>query len=257
MKGIYIGGWALLTAQLCAYAQVMDSQYLVYLNSDDPFVIQQAKTIAPDAFTGSLDSGRRVLQLGRYTNLNLAQKRSDELRALGLPVEIARVTGRAPMATSPLPAPDGFNPPPTTVVSTIPGQPVPNPEPLPLPNVPGSMEPMPAPPPGAIEITRPSGNGNVNNVNVAAPPPLPLPSTPSSVGQELQAFAQRNRYFVIIPTISEDVLARVKQIVPTARLAASERGAYIEIKGYPDRGSAEELNRDIRSRGFDSRVIFF
>ncbi|MCS6959252.1 MAG: hypothetical protein RMK91_04305 [Pseudanabaenaceae cyanobacterium SKYGB_i_bin29] len=249
MKGIYIGSWAILAVQLCAYAQVMDSQYLVYLNSDDPFVIQQAKTIAPDAFTGSLDSGRRVLQLGRYTNLNLAQKRSDELRALGLPVEIARVTGRLP--SSALPGPNGFNPAPTTVVSTVPGQPASNPEPVLLPNVPSTVEPTP--PPGAIEITRPAPNGN----NIVTPPPSPLPTTTSTVGQELQAFAQRNRYFVIIPTVSEDILARVKQIVPTAKLSASERGAYIEIKGYPDRGSAEELNRDMRNRGFDSRVIFF
>ncbi len=251
MKGIY-GGLALLLP-LCAYAQLEQSQYLVYLVSDDPFVVQQAKTIAPDAFTGSLDSGRRVLQLGRYTNLNLAQKRSDELKALGLPVDIARVTSRVVPAQndSGIPSPSGFNPPPSTVVSTIPIQPAPTSESTTLPGVPGSSDTT------SIEISRPTNT---------LPPTTPNPPsgansvgspTLSSVGQELQAFAQRNRYFVIIPTTSEELLAKVREIAPTAKFAAIERGAFIEIKGYPDRGGAESLNREFRNRGFDSRVIFF
>lgn len=240
MKGIY-GGLALLLP-LYAYAQMEQSQYLVYLVSDDPFVVQQAKTIAPDAFTGSLDSGRRVLQLGRYTNLNLAQKRSDELKALGLPVDIAKVSNRTVTTQndSGIPAPSGFNPPPATVVSTIPIEPAPTNDPTLLPGVPGSPEPP------SIEISRPA--------NTLLPPPQNSIATP---GQELQAFAQRNRYFVIIPTTSEAVLAKVREIAPSAKFAAIERGAFIEIKGYPDRGGAESLNREFRSRGFDSRVIFF
>ncbi len=249
MQGFYttIGSLAIGAVCLCVYAQAEDSQYLVYLASDDPFVIQQVKTIAPDAFTGTLDSGRKVLQLGRYTNLNLAQKRSDELKALGLPIEIAKVSNKAPIAAqndSGIPAPSGFNPPPSTVVSTIPIQTVPSNDPMPLPGVPGNWEPAPA-----------------NTIDIQRAPTSTLPSpnltTNTNAGSELQAFAQRNRYFVIIPTISPEVLAQVRQITPTAKLSATERGAFIEIQGYPDRGSAENLNRDFRNRGFDSRVIFF
>ncbi len=244
MRGIYttIGALAVILP-LHVYAQFEDSQYLVYLVSDDPLVIQQAKTIAPDAFTGTLDSGRRVLQLGRYNNLNLAQKRSDELKALGLPVDIVRVSSRSlPMqSNNDIPAPGNFNPPPSTVVSTIPIQPA---TPT-LPGVPGDTT--------AIEITRPASPPveNLPQTNQTNPP-----SPPSSLAQEVQAFLQRNRYFVIIPTTSEEVLAKVREIAPTAKFAATERGAFIEIKGYPDRGSAESLNREFRNRGFDSRVIF-
>lgn len=249
MAGLYttIGSLAICTVSLCVYAQVEDSQYLVYLASEDPLVIQQAKTIAPDAFTGTLDSGRRVLQLGRYTNLNLAQKRSDELKALGLPIDIAKVSNKTPIVQddSGIPAPGSFNPPPSTVVSTIPIQPVPSStptaEPLPLPGVPGT------PPTFDIQRSR------------EPLPPATVDSPTPNLGNasDLQAFVQRNRYFVIIPTTSPEVLARVRQINPTAKFAATERGAFIEIQGYPDRGSAENLSRDFRNRGFDSRVIFF
>ena len=48
------------------------TQYLVYL----PNVVnlQQAKILAPDAFASRLDTGEQVVQLGRFNNLNLAQK---------------------------------------------------------------------------------------------------------------------------------------------------------------------------------------
>ena len=49
----------------------------------------------------------------------------------------------------------------------------------------------------------------------------------------------------------------MQAIAPNAQLRSSYRGTYIEVQGYPDRGSAETLSQTIRRQGFDSRVVFF
>jgi len=224
------------------------AQYLVYL----PNVanIKQAKILAPDAFVSRLDTGEQVIQLGRFNNLNLAQRRVAQFSRAGLVPQIKTVQSK--FATFP---------PVSTTTQTIPSSaPIPvDSIPIPtsrtndaLPGVPGSE--FPNTQNNAIEIVR-------------SPQPIPQQSQPILTQSNPQPIPQvvsqgatntaQIRYFVIIPTGSASELQRVQTIAPTAQLRSSFRGTYIEVQGYPDRSSAETLNGTIRRQGFDSRVVFF
>lgn len=225
------------------------TQYLVYL----PNVanIKQAKILAPDAFASRLDTGEQVVQLGRFNNLNLAQRRAAQFSQAGLHPQIKTVQSKfstMPSASiNSIPTIPNNNPPSTSApipVESIPIQTTRTNEPL--PNVPGSEFPNS----NAIEIVR-------------SPQPLPPPNQsiqsqgiPAIPSQSVPAGTQL-RYFVIIPTGLVSELQRVQAIAPNAQLRSSYRGTYIEVQGYPDRGSAETLSQTIRRQGFDSRVVFF
>ncbi len=222
-------------------------QYLVYL----PNVanIQQAKVLAPDAFVSRLDTGEQVVQLGRFNNLNLAQRRVSQFSQAGLNPQIKTVQGK--FATFPS-APTSFIPPIPTNNPPVSSAPFPVESiPIqtswanqPLPNVPGSEFPNS----NAIEIVR-------------SPQPFPPQNQPVQALPQITAqnslSGTQLRYFVIIPTGLVSELQRVQAIAPTAQLKSSHRGTYIEVQGYPDRSSAETLNLTIRRQGFDSRVVFF
>ncbi|MCY7333112.1 MAG: hypothetical protein LH649_10750 [Pseudanabaena sp. CAN_BIN31] len=68
------------------------NQYLVYL----PNVanIRQAKILAPDAFLSRLNTGEQIVQLGRFNNLNLAQRRAAQFSQAGLNPQIQTVQNR-------------------------------------------------------------------------------------------------------------------------------------------------------------------
>jgi len=221
-------------------------QYLVYL----PNVanVKQAKVLASDAFVSRLDTGEQVVQLGRFNNLNLAQRRASQFSQAGLNPQIRTVQSKfttfpsAPVSSIP-PIPTNNNP---ISFAPIPVESIPiqTSRYEPLPNVPGSGFPNS----NAIEIVR---------------SPQPLPPQNQSV-QELPQITAQNppsgsqlRYFVIIPTGLVSELQRVQAIAPNAQLRSSYRGTYVEVQGYPDRSSAETLNLTIRRQGFDSRVVFF
>jgi hypothetical protein len=225
-----------------------ERQYMVYLK--DLNLLPQVKTIVPDAFISSLDSGTRVIQVGRYNNQSLAQRQVDQLRASGISPEIAPVSPRlaaTPSATSLL----TFEPTNISPIATD------------IPSPPGSQNPVGigadlVPLPGvpftprdkSIEINR----GLQSGINPAADLPAPLgvkdnlATSPTPV---------RNRYFVIVPSSLESVLQKARAIAPTARMAVSERGTYVEVQGFTDRGSADNLTKTVRSQGLDARVIYF
>ena len=219
------------------------TQYLVYLPSASN--LQRAKAIAPDAFLSRLDTGEQVVQLGRFNNLNLAERRAATFNQAGLAAQIRSVSGQM----SNFPAPTIPNTPPVTSlptpVATIPSANPPLNEPL--PGVPGADFPN-----NSIEIVR--SPQPLPQAMPQQPQPIPVQSVPvatnSPSGTQL-------RYFVIIPTGLVSELQRVQAIVPNAQLRSSYRGTYIEVQGYPDRSSAETLNGTIRRQGFDSRVVFF
>lgn len=218
-------------------------QYLVYL----PNVanVQQAKVLAPDAFVSRLDTGEQVVQLGRFNNLNLAQRRASQFSQAGLNPQIKTVQNK--FATFPS-APVSSNPPISSAPLPVDSLPILTSQNEPLPNVPSAGFPNSNPSGNAIEIVR---------------SPQPLPPQNQSV-QELPQITAQNppsssqlRYFVIIPTGLVSELQRVQSIAPNAQLRSSYRGTYVEVQGYPDRSSAETLNLTIRRQGFDSRVVFF
>lgn len=223
------------------------SQYIVY--SPNVANLQRARAIAPDAFLSRLNTGEQVVQLGRFNNLNLAERRAAEFNQAGVTAQVRPVQGQL----GSLPAPS--NPPITSLPTPVGSIFTPNPAVNePLPGVPGADFPN-----NSIEIVR-------------SPQPIPQPASPQPVSSQQPAPIQpipivtasptapsvgQLRYFVIIPTGLVSELQRVKAIVPTAQLRSSYRGTYIEVQGYPDRSSAETLNGTIRRQGFDSRVVFF
>jgi hypothetical protein len=227
------------------------NQYLVYVPSTDPTTVQQVKAIAPEAFRSQLGSGQAIMQIGRFNNLNLAQHRIEELKTAGVTAQVTQVSSRLPSAPS---APDSF-PTATSPVNQT-GIPANAPTGIPsnnagiatLPGVPSTPDVNPTN--NTIDISRPGQPGQ--------PVPVQSPDTPNTTAAiNPPPTLSRNRYYVIVPSSVDTVLTKVRNIVPTARLTASERGTYIEVQGFPDRGSAEALNINMRSQGLDSRVIYF
>ncbi|MDX1977191.1 MAG: hypothetical protein SFT94_05920 [Pseudanabaenaceae cyanobacterium bins.68] len=228
-------------------------QYLVYLN--DLSLLSQVKLAVPDAFVGRLDSGTRVIQLGRYNNQASAQRQVEQLRTSGLAPQIAPVASRL-AANIPITFDNsGF----TTTEIPSPGDPTP---PLSTPEVGVDLVPLPGVPAtprtnefrqSDIEIKRAPG-ANANNFNPPANQPLP-----PGVGDNVATAPApaRNRYFVIVPSSLDTVLQKARGIVPSARMAVSERGTYVELQAFPDRGSADNLTRNVRSQGLDARVVYF
>ncbi|MFN7716613.1 MAG: hypothetical protein ACK5QS_14205 [Pseudanabaenaceae cyanobacterium] len=67
------------------------------------------------------------------------------------------------------------------------------------------------------------------------------------------------RYIAAVPTQGNPqfLLTRVQQLVPDAKLMNSWRGSYVHAGAYPNRDAAESVSRFLRSKGIDSRVLFF
>ncbi len=235
------------------------TQYLVYL--PNAASIKQAKIIAPDAFISRLDTGEQVVQLGRFNNLNLAQRRAAQFSQAGLDPQIRTVQGKFSGIPN-MPIPNGAT---NNSVSTIPPS-IPTSNPLPTNSAPIPVESIPIPTsrtdnalpsvPGS-EFPNPQNNipNNIpnNGIEIGRSPQTsqPIPAIAN------QANTAQLRYFVIIPTGSVSELQRVQAIAPNAQLRSSYRGTYIEVQGYPDRGSAETLSGTIRRQGFDTRVVYF
>lgn len=225
------------------------TQYLVYF--PNVVNIKQAKILAPDAFASRLDTGEQVVQLGRFNNLNLAQRRAAQFSQAGLNPQIKTVQSKfANFPSAPpssIPSIPNNSPPASSAPIPVESIPIPTSRTnQPLPSVPGSEFPNS----NAIEIVR-------------SPQPFP-PQNQSTQAQGIPAIASQSlptstqlRYFVVIPTGLVSELQRVQAIAPNAQLRSSYRGTYIEVQGYPDRSSAETMSQTIRRQGFDSRVVFF
>jgi hypothetical protein len=65
------------------------------------------------------------------------------------------------------------------------------------------------------------------------------------------------RYVVVVPTPSQLTLNAVRQCVPDAFLTRSKLGPYVHAGAFPNRAGAESLSWFLRSRGINSRVVFF
>ncbi len=211
------------------------NQYLVYLLNVAN--VKQAKMLAPDAFITRLDTGEQVVQLGRFNNLNLAQRRAAQFSQAGLAPQIRTVQGRFGASTN-IPVNTVPVIPQTIPVESFPVMTTNN---LPLPSVPSAQFP----------------NNQIEIVRSPQSDPLPIPQTSFPIASQGVANTAQLRYFVIIPTGTVSELQRVQAIAPASQLRSSYRGTYIEVQGYPDRLSAETLNLTIRRQGFDSRVVFF
>lgn len=224
-------------------ASAYANQFIVYLPTVPTSQIPRVKTMAPDAFYTRLDSGQRVLQVGRYNNLPLAQKRAQEFRQAGFAAEIRSVPPKV-VSVPPLPPPIPVQsyPPPNTPSALPPA----------LPGVPSAVDTS-APTP--IEVSRPTTVPQPVSSLPPAPPPAPVVPVPTAPVETVPP--QELRYFVIIPTDSPSIIQKVREIAPNAKFKSSSRGPYIEVQGYPDRGSAETMSATLRGQGFDARVAYF
>lgn len=243
------------------------TQYLVYLpNMAD---IKQAKILAPDAFVSRLDTGEQVVQLGRFNNLNLAQRRAAQFSQAGLTPQIRTVQSK--FAINPA----------ITIPSIPTSNPVPNSSvPIPVDSIPNSTprnDALPGVPNSGFPNTSTPNNSQPNSIEIVrSPQPQPIPqqipqqSQPIQIQTAAQPIPETSQppnqptkdvssmhYFVIVPTSSVSELQRVQTVVPTAQLRSSYRGTYIEVQGFPDRISAETLNLTMRRQNFDSRVVYF
>lgn len=247
-------------------------QYMVYVK--DLSLLPQVKAVIPDAFISSLDSGARVIQLGRYNNQGLAQRQVDQLRNSGISPEIAPVAARVAtnpaISSSPLtfeatsasllnstaiitdiPSPSGNGNSNTFVMGA---------DLVPLPGVPYT--------PSSPKTNLPRSTANTKDRSIeinrgfqSGMSSAPSPDLPSPLGVNdtvaTAAAPERNRYFVIVPSSLESVLQKARSISSNARMAVSERGTYVEVQGFADRTSAENLTKTVRSQGLDARVIYF
>ncbi len=95
----------------------------------------------------------------------------------------------------------------------------------------------------------PNGLGTVSTVTI-----------PESNISDSSANASANyRYVAAVPTQGNPqfLLNRVQQFLPAAKLMNSWRGSYVHAGAYPNRDAAESVSRFLRSKGIDSRVLFF
>ncbi|MBD2774568.1 peptidoglycan-binding protein [Iningainema tapete] len=66
----------------------------------------------------------------------------------------------------------------------------------------------------------------------------------------------KNRYVVVVPMRSNDVLSRVRQYVPEAFWAESRRGAYVNAGQFRNHLDAEQVYKLLLSRGLDARIEY-
>ncbi|NJK59882.1 MAG: hypothetical protein HC918_05985 [Oscillatoriales cyanobacterium SM2_1_8] len=150
-------------------------QFVVYV--PDAQQLERVRTVAPDAFVSNLDSGQRVVQIGRFNNENLAQNRVAQMRGQGVGALVAAVGGRSAAPFS------------TALSSTALSMPSPMAAPRvsavdPLPGVPSStVAPVPVTRNATINIDRepirtltpqPIPTASPNTIEPVAPPPPPV-----------------------------------------------------------------------------------
>ncbi len=63
-------------------------RYLVYVNGDSPYLLQQVQTVEPDAFVQQYQ-GRQVIQVGLFSNEENARRQVDALREGGVMAEVS------------------------------------------------------------------------------------------------------------------------------------------------------------------------
>ncbi|MBW4545798.1 MAG: peptidoglycan-binding protein [Symplocastrum torsivum CPER-KK1] len=66
----------------------------------------------------------------------------------------------------------------------------------------------------------------------------------------------RNSYVVVVPIRGDDTLSEVRRYISSATRRNSKRGEYVNARAFNNRNEAESLSYQLRSRGFDARVVY-
>jgi hypothetical protein len=70
--------------------RVQNYQYLVYVNGDSPLLLEQVRTVEPQAFVRFFDE-QNVIQSGLFNEQQDAKKRVESLNAIGIRANVARI----------------------------------------------------------------------------------------------------------------------------------------------------------------------
>ncbi len=196
--------------------------YRVIIPSDNPTLLNQAKSIEPTAFIQLVDS-QRVIQVGLFGTEALALQQLARFQATGMPVRMRRgntlEAPRAMIQTSVTM--------PTTIQTT----------PMPPDLSPGAVPPY--------SSAAPLGNPSIGSI---------APNTPSNT-------LSNKGFYVIIPTVTTEVnyvQSQLNQVgIPPQYILFRDRplGLHYAIGTFSKRSEAERLSDIIRDRTkFDARV---
>ena len=122
-------------------------------------------------------------------------------------------------------------------------------------------DPIPVAPPQSIFV--PNTSPQTTPTAPTSIPPTSSPVQPNRIpyNPRIAAFVpqparDRFPYLVVVTSLGDDALNRVRSIVPSAQIIPSRFGNIIMVQGYPDRDRAEVLKMIMRSEtGLDARVV--
>ncbi|MGA7938013.1 MAG: hypothetical protein WCA35_30975, partial [Kovacikia sp.] len=118
-------------------------RYLVYVNGDSPYLLQQVRTVEPKAFVQQYQ-GRQVIQVGTFSDETNAQRQVEALKSQGVMAELANTPASSYPYLPPSVASSSNPYPPSGVANT----------------------PIPYPPSGTPDANSyPSPNGGPNSLN--------------------------------------------------------------------------------------------
>lgn len=219
-------------------------QYIVYLPSSDPGLLNQVRLLEPSAFV-TTHQGQPVIQVGRYSYVQNAQQQVNTLSSQGLSAAIASVAPAAAIAPTYGQVP---SPPPTYIsASELP--------PLPVVAVPQNA--------GVPAVAAPVQNVPFGQAPVAAtadmpPPPATPPTTVAAAPTTAGA-----PFYVVIPAPAQDLPTLTGQLIqlgtPADRVQPSQGGLgpHVAVGPFRDRGLAEQWSGYFRDAGFRaSRVVY-
>lgn len=238
-------------------------QYVVYIPSTDPMLLNQVRSLAPDAFATDYQ-GQSVIQVGRYNYYQNAQQQVSTLAAQGIGAQISEAAPAVPQAVpqyGQLPAPavaSSYTPAPSS--SYISSGELP---PLPVVAVPQGA----APPPQVVSnqsVTFGQAPGAYPSVpGTSGEMPLPPSSAPTVAAAPAVPSGGGAPYYVVIPAATRDLPAISSQVIqlgtPADRVQQRQAplGPNVAVGPFRDRGLAERWNSYFRDAGLgSSRVVY-
>lgn len=249
-------------------------QYVVYVPSADPMLLDQVRGLAPDAFA-TYYQGQSVIQVGRFNYYQNAQQQVSTLAAQGIGAQISEAAPAIPQygqMPSPSPsvissyssAPSSYAPAPNSYINSgdLP--------PLPVVAVPqGSAPPAQVASNQGVTFGQPAGvYPSVPGTTTYAPGvsgemPLPPSSAPTVAAAPVANSGGGAPYYVVIPAPTRDLPAISSQVIqlgtPADRVQQRQEplGPNVAVGPFRDRGLAERWNSYFRDAGIPaSRVVY-
>lgn len=251
-----------------AAAAPATQQYVVYVPSTDPMVLNQVQSLAPDAFATSYE-GQSVIQVGRYNYYQNAQQQVSTLAAQGIGAQISQAAPAVPQYSQ-MPAI-----PPSVTSSSAPaassyinsGD---------LPPLPVVAVPQGSAPPPQIASNQSVTFGQAPSAYPSAPStttygsgvtgemPIPPASAPTVAAAPAMASPGGSApYYVVIPAAINDLPTISSQVIqlgtPADRVQQRQGplGPNVAVGPFRDRGLAERWNGYFRDAGVAaSRVVY-